>query len=184
MEMAAGLLEITDEAELDQFIGSIFNRVKQAVGQVLPPSIRQGLGGALKGLAKRYLPVAGAALGNIIAPGAGGAVGGQIASGVGRLFGLELEGLSAEDQEFEVARRYVRLAYDAAKQAAAAPPGAPPQAVVRQALASAAQKHAPGLVMGAQPYSDMTGPQGMRSQRARSGRWVRRGSDIILKGVR
>ena len=35
---------------------------------------------------------------------------GKLASGATKLFGLELEGMSPEDQEFEVARRFVRLA--------------------------------------------------------------------------
>ena len=86
----------------------------------------------------------------------------------GRRLGLELEGLSPEDQEFEVARRVVRLAGDAAVKAAAAPPSAPAGKVVNKAIAAAAKKHAPGLA----------GPGGRRS-----GRWIRRGRRIIVLGA-
>lgn len=61
------------------------------------------------------------------------------------VFGLELEGLSPEDKEFEVARRFVRLAADAAQQAlarAAQPAGQ----AVQQALMQSARRNAPGLL--------------------------------------
>ena len=69
MELAAELLEITDEYELDQFLGKIFKKVTRSVGRVLPKAVRAPLGNALRGLAKKALPVAGAALGNLAVPG-------------------------------------------------------------------------------------------------------------------
>jgi hypothetical protein len=113
-------------------------------------------------------------------------VGGKLASMAGRAFGLELEGLSPEDQEFEVARRYVRLVSDAAQQAAFMPPAAPPQAIAQQAFRISAQKHAPGLVRGTVPQSPMQGVPGQQmgsGMRGRSGRWVRRGKALILYGL-
>jgi hypothetical protein len=80
--------------------------------------------------------------------------------------------MNEEDQEFEVARRFVRLAGASAQNAAAAPPNASPQDVAQAALAAAAQKHAPGLLN--------TAGAGINGQR---GRWVRRGRSIILYGV-
>jgi hypothetical protein len=182
MELAAELQEISSEEELDQFIGKVFNRVKNMVGKALPPGVRNSLGGMLKGLAKKYLPIAGAALGNMFVPGLGGMVGGKLASAAGRAFGLELEGLSPEDQEFEVNRRYVRTATEAAKQASAAPISAPPEAVAKQALTVAAQKHAPGLVAGTPPGAAASMVADHRRGR-RSGRWLRRGRMIILFGA-
>jgi hypothetical protein len=169
MELAAELLGITDEDELDQFLGNLFKKVGRKVGRFVRSPVGRALGGTLKGVAKSALPMAGAALGNILLPGVGGVVGGNIASAAGKLFGLELEGMSPEDQEFEVARRYVRLAGDAAIKATAAPPGASPQAVAQQAIAAAAQKHAPGLVGG--------------GRRQRRGVWKRQGRNIVLYGV-
>lgn len=179
LEMAADLLEVMDEAELDQFLGSLF---KKAAG-LLPPAIRRPLGGILKGAAKKFLPVAGAALGNLVAPGVGGRIGSSLASQAGRLFGLELEGLSPEDQEFEIARQFVRTASEAARQAAAAPAGMSPQMVAQQAFTAAAQKHAPGLVRGAPSPTGRPAHPSANRGKARSGRWVRRGKTIILLGA-
>lgn len=62
----------------------------------------------------------------------------------GRMFGLELEGLSAEDQLFELARHFVRFARAAARHAALGHDTAGTPAL-RAALA-AARRNAPGLV--------------------------------------
>jgi hypothetical protein len=186
MELAAELLGVSNEQELDQFIGKIFNKVKNAVGSFIPPEVRKSLGGLAKGLAKKVLPVAGAALGNLVVPGLGGMVGGQVANMAGQAFGLELEGLSAEDQEFEIARRYTRLISDAAQEAANIPPTVPPQAAAQQALSTSAEKHAPGLVAAPSGQSPMQA-QRRQSQQAnangRHGRWVRRGRVLIIYGV-
>jgi hypothetical protein len=196
LELAAELLEVSSEAELDQFLGGLIKSVGQAAGVNIPSSIARPLGGMLKGVAKTALPVAGGMLGNLVAPGVGGAVGSKLASAAGSLFGLELEGLSGEDQEFEVARQFVRLAAEAAENAAQAPEGATPQAAAQNALADAAAQHAPGLLRqagvgsgngagqpsaagsagGISDSSRMTGGK-------RSGRWMRRGNRIVLLGL-
>lgn len=180
MELAAELLEITDEDELDQFLGKLVRRVSKKVRRVIPKSVSRTLKGGLRGIAKRVLPIAGAAVGNTFAPGIGGIVGGKLASVAGRAFGLELEGLSPEDQEFEVARSFVRMAGEAARQATAAPQGAPPQAVAKQALIKAARQHAPGLV-GAGTGRKVGHHQQAPGQR---GTWERRGNAVILHGLR
>jgi len=182
MELAAELQEISNEQELDQFIGKIFKSVKRAVGKALPPGVGTALGGMLKGAAKNLLPMAGAALGNMVVPGLGGMVGGQLASVAGRAFGLELEGLSPEDQEFELNRAFVKTAAEAAKQASLAPVAAPPNVAAQQAMVAAAHKHAPGLVAGTPPGATAA-MTANRSRRRRMGRWERRGNTIILHGV-
>ena len=179
MELASQLLEITDEDELDQFLGDLFKKASRAVGSFMRGPIGRQLGGMLKGIAKKALPIAGGALGSIV-PGLGTALGTMAGSAASNLFELELEGLSAEDQEFEIARHYVRLAGEAAQQAAQAPQNVPPQEAAKQALISAAQQHAPGLL--AQPAP--TGQQAPGAGRkARSGRWVRHGRTIVILGA-
>src|SRR5215208_2459700 len=101
MELAAEFQEISNEQELDRFIGNLFKKATSFVGKMLPPGIAKNLGGMVKGLAKQILPVAGAALGNLALPGIGGMVGGQAASALTSALGLELEGMSPEDREFE-----------------------------------------------------------------------------------
>ena len=195
MELAASLLEIQDEQELEQFLGKVF----KSAGTFLRSPAGQALGGILKSVAKKALPVAGAALGNLIAPGVGGAIGGNLASMAGKAFGLELEGLSPQDQEFEMARRYVRFATDAARNLNEVGT-LPPQQAAKQAAVAAAQQHAPGLVRtlangqgaGGAPRNGhgqgLGGQRGMQGQQGQqgggsSGRWVRRGGRIILFGV-
>ncbi len=177
MELAAGLLEITDETELDQFLGSLIKRAGRAVGTVVKSPVGRALGGILKGAAKRALPIAGRAIGTYFGGPAGGAIGGQLASRAGRLFGLELEGLSAEDQEFEVAKQFVRLAGAATKNAVLTPSTTDPQTAAKTAVATAAQKFAPGLLGRGITMGVMPGVRG------RSGRWIRRGRNIIIFNV-
>lgn len=62
-----------------------------------------------------------------------------------RLFGLELEGLSPEDKEFELALHFTRFAIDAVRNALAAP-GDDATARVQSGLAQSARRHAPGLL--------------------------------------
>ena len=68
-------------------------------------SSRRALGGILKNAARRNLPVVGTAVGQWVSPDGGGAIGADIVNQTGRLFGLELEGLSPEDKELEIARQ-------------------------------------------------------------------------------
>lgn len=171
--LAAELLAVSSEEELDHFLGGLFKGISRTVGRAIKSPIGRALGGVLKGVAKRALPIAGSALGNLVVPGLGGMIGGKLASAAGSMFGLEVEGLSQEDQQLEVAKQYVRLTADATQKALAAPPNLDPAAVARQAVASAAERFAPGLIGGAQA----------RRGRARSGRWVRKGPVIVLLGV-
>jgi uncharacterized protein (DUF697 family) len=177
MELAAELLGVTDEAELDQFLGKLFKKVGGAVGKFVKSPVGRTLGKVLKGVAKKALPVVGGALGSFV-PGVGTAIGTTLGKAASNLFEVELEGLSPEDQEFEVARRFVQLAGAAAKNAALAPPTANPQAAAKMALTAAAKKHAPGLLRGG-AASSSTAAAG----RGRSGRWIRRGRKIVLLGV-
>src|SRR6266540_3069322 len=148
------LLSVSDEAELEQFLGDLIKKAGRAVGGVIKSPVGQALGGAF---------------------------GGQLASAAGKMFGLELEGLSYEDQEFEAAKGVVRLAGAAASNAAQAEPSTPPQQVVQSALTESAQRHAPGLLSGAQPQGAAR-PNGACAHKS-NGRWVRRGNAIVLMGA-
>ena len=191
MELASELLEVTNEEELDRFLGKLVRSVGRGVSRFARSSLGRAVGGVLKRVAKVALPLAGKALGTFVGGPVGGMVGGQLASMAGRAFGLELEGMSAEDAEFEVARRYVRFASAAVNNAASAPPSANPAVTAQVAATAAARRYAPGLVRGdtlapvaaapsaapatTAPYA----PAGIR----RRGVWVRRGRRILLLGV-
>jgi hypothetical protein len=183
-ELAAELLEITNEQELDQFLGKMFKRVGGGIGRFARSSAGRALGGVLKNVAKKALPIAGTAIGGFFGGPAGAAIGGKLLPMAGKIFGLELEGLSGEDREFEVARRFVRMSGDAMRRAAVSRPTEDPIKTARGAVVAAARRHAPGLLSAASPgqgalsvSSAMGGPSG------RSGRWVRRGNRIVIFGV-
>lgn len=182
MELASGVLEITDEAELDQFLGDLIKKAGRAAGRFVKSPVGRQLGGILKGAARQALPIAGKALGAWVGGPAGAAIGGQLASAAGRAFGLELEGLSPEDQEFEVARQFVRFAGAAAQRAALTSPTVDPRAAARAAVVAAARSHAPGLLRVA-AATIPTGIPTAAGPAGRSGRWIRRGRKIILLGV-
>lgn len=177
-ELAAGLLEINSEEELDQFIGNLLRKAKGIVGGALKSPMLQPLGGLIKGAIKKALPVASGTLGNMLMPGLGGAAGSQLASKAGDLLGLEMENASPEDQEFEVAKRLVRLAGAAVQNAAQTPSAPNPQTAAKEAMVTAAQAHAPGLLQ----------PQGGEHQhhhhhRGSRGHWYRHGNKIVIVGV-
>lgn len=176
IDLATELLDISSEAELDQFLGSLIKKAGKAIGKFAKSSTGKALGGILKGAAKAALPILGTAAGGFIGGPLGAKVGGQLASGAGKLLGLELEGLSQEDQEFEVAKQFVRFAGTAAKNAVSAPATVNPLAAAKSAAVAAAKQYAPGLLSSGSTA-------GSSSQMGRSGRWVRRGNRIVILGV-
>jgi hypothetical protein len=177
-ELAAELLSISSEAELESFFGKLISNAGQRVGHFVQSDTGRALGGILKKAAMHALPILGRVAGNLIAPGIGGAIGGRLAADAGHLFGLELEGLSSEERDTEVARAIVEFASEAALEAAQTDDrGAPPEQVATQAAAAAAERTAPGLLAGG-------GAPGRAPRRhPHHGRWVRRGRNIVLLGV-
>ena len=167
MELAAELLEVQDEAELEQFLGSLFKKIGAGIKKIAPKVLP-----VLKGIAKKVLPLAGKAVGGYFGGPAGAALGGKAAGALGDMFGLELEGLSGEDQEFEAARQFVRFAESAAKQVANAGANAGKDAV-RDAVTSAASQFIPGL----------NRPAGKGGRGHKHGTWIRQGNTIVLKNV-
>lgn len=177
-ELAAELLEVTNEGELDRFLGNFLSRAARAVGQVARSPIGQAVGGVLKGVAKKALPLAGGAIGGYFGGPLGAKIGSGLASAAGSALGLEGESLEQEDREFEGAKQFVRLAADTVKQAAAAPPSADPRAAAQSAAIAAARRFAPGLLQGGPGTAGAA-----MAGRGRTGRWLRRGSRIVLYGV-
>ena len=147
MDLAMELLSATSEAELEQFLGKLWQGVKKAgslVGKIAKP-----FAGAIKSLAKTALPFVGGALGSFIPiPGVGTALGTALGGALSGALEMELEAMNEQEQEFEVARRVVRMAGSAARMAAQADPDADPEETVRRALLAAARQQAPqGLAM-------------------------------------
>ena len=143
----------------------------------------QALGDVLKDAARKALPVVGSAVGDYVSPGGRGADWGQrLGAAASQLFEMELEGLSTEDKEFELARRYAQFASAATRAAASrASNGAPPRAVARSAAADAAHTYAPGLLRLIDPTGvGLSAPVNGASHAPASGRWVRRGRVVTV----
>lgn len=179
-ELATELLEVTNEEELDRFLGRLVGGAAKAAGQFLRSDTGRQLTGILKNAARQALPVVGGALGGAIGGTPGKSIGSRFASDVGKVFGLELEGLSAEDRELEVARQFVRFGSVAARTAPAFQGRYGASRAARAAAIEAARAYAPGLV----PHLGGGGPPAANgSPYRRSGRWVRKGRAIVLYGV-
>src|ERR1700752_3531270 len=120
LELSAELLEVRDEQELDRFLGNLIRRVGSTIGKVVRSPIGQAVGGMLKGVVKKALPLAGGALGTFV----GGPIGAQLVSNLasmaGSALGLEAEMMNQEDREFEGAKQFVRLAANAVQRGTAA----------------------------------------------------------------
>lgn len=173
MELTAELLEVSNEAELDRFLGNLIKKVGSTVGKVVRSPVGQAIGGVLKGVAKKALPIAGGALGAYFGGPLGAKIGSGLASAAGNALGLEFESLNQEDREFEGGKQFVRLAADAVKTAAQASPSANPVNVAQAAAAAAAQKFAPQLLNPGAASANRAG-------KSNSGRWFRRGRNIII----
>jgi uncharacterized protein (DUF697 family) len=182
MNLAAELMEVSSEQEFEYFLGDLFSKAGSAVGSFINSSTGQALGGLLKGAAKQLLPMAGQALGGYIGGPTGAKIGGQLAQQASGMFEAE-----NEEHEWEAANTFVKLASEAAKNAAQSPPTANPQTVAKTSLIEAAKIHAPELIkslVNGSAKQEPGGYQGSSSVTGKStGRWVRHGKRIILLGV-
>lgn len=166
LELASELLEASQPAEVDGTVRRVFRTTGTSINTAPPPQSAAALGAMLRDVARQTLP-------NLGTPAAG------LAEQAGSLLGLELEGLSPPDQEFEAARQLVRLASSAYAHLASAPRYLPAEHAARNALASAARQYAPGvLTQIASPAARNATPA--RPPQGASGHWVRRGNDLIV----
>lgn len=197
-ELALEFLEITNEAELEAFLGNLMqqtsrwmqnsprmqnigknarqiwsNKIWPTVKDIGTEALKGAAGAALTAIGKK----AGAHFGN---EKRGENIGGAAA----KLFGFELEGLSGEDQEFEAARGFVRFAGNAAQNMIQLARTQAPQTAVQNAVVAAARVHAPGLLAAAGGQGrTAAGPSSAPPSFGHSGRWMRRGRKIVLYGV-
>ena len=146
MELAAELLTAGSEEDLDHFLGGLLKKAQHAAGRFMKSHVGRSLMGALRGVAKKVLPIAGSVVGSAV-PGLGTMVGGALGQGAAKLLAPEDEALSPDEMQFEAARRFVRLAGAAARNAIRDDNGSmPPGRAAQAALMKAARRHAPRLL--------------------------------------
>jgi hypothetical protein len=178
LELADELLTVSNEQELDHFVGKLFRKIGGAAKGLLASPAGQQLKGMLRGALRQAVPSAGRAIGTYFGGAGGGDLGANVATQAGQLFGLELEGLSAEDQELEVARRAVRFSSDAVRQLARTPRGSNPRKDAASAMTRAAKRYAPGMLSRKRRRG--RGRPSIRFGPSSSGRWIRRNGKIVL----
>jgi hypothetical protein len=171
--LASELLEVQTPAELEQFLGGLLRRLAGGGRRFARSATGRALGGVLKQAASQVLPQLDEPI-DALAAAQPGVLGSPEAKSAAEL-GLELEGLSQEDREFEVARAFVRFAETATRLATQAPAAIRPADAARTAAARAAAQHLPGLL--AVPSGG--GPR----RREHSGRWARQGNEIVVDGA-
>ena len=170
MQLAMELLEVASEEELEQFLGNVFKSVWKGVKKVgaTIAKVAKPLGGALKAVAKTALPFVGGALGSMIPiPGVGTALGSALGRAASNALELEMENAAPVDRELELARRFVRIAGQAARLAGDSDGST---RAVESALTRALHQQL--------PHFRSPAPQ----QEEESGRWRRRGNRIVVMG--
>jgi peptidoglycan hydrolase-like protein with peptidoglycan-binding domain len=179
---AAELLSVTNEQELEQFIGDLISDfAKTARGYAGSPAA-QTMAGILKSTARQVLPVLSRVLqgdGSVL----DGTGTGRPFFGGDNVFAQELGEMGEGEGEFETAKRYVKFARHAVKRATEADPSLPPAEQAKTAVVEAAKQYAPGLTEAAQAI--VTGGEPAvqpQPHHRRSGEWVRKGKNIVLQG--
>ena len=155
VELAAELLDVISKSELEDFLGKLIAGTAQKAGGRIPAGIGRVLVAVLGRTGQRTLPTLTTALSDEAEPVT--TAGLSVAETAAQVYGMELEGMSAEDRDYEIARQFVRFAQAATVRAAQAPASASPVGVVDAAVAGAGRELAPGLL---QPeHAAPTGPQ-------------------------
>ena len=169
MTFGAALLEVGSAAELEYFLTDLVMSLAAKTRTPIAAPLGKALVDVLKRAARAILPIHGSGAG---APGFGTDGGADLKARAARIFGMELEGLSPEDKEFEVAQQFVRLAFDTIGNAALAPGAGEPRAAAGAALQQAARRFAPGLLQVEAQMPAQAQQQG--------GRWQRQGRRIVV----
>jgi hypothetical protein len=142
LDLASTFLEAQGHDALARLVDSLVRQAAHASRRRLPPATAAALASQLVRAAQTIR----AALPRTDRPVLAAASVRGRAPSVDSIFGTELEGLSAEDQEFEAARRFVRFATVAVTNATLSNGTRAPPAVAASATQAAARRHAPGLL--------------------------------------
>jgi len=172
LELAAQLLDVKSEQELDQFLGGLVSKAWKGIKQVgkTVAQVAKPLGGVLKPLVKTALPIVGGALGSFIPiPGVGTALGSAVGGMIGNAIGNEVGEVSGLYRDLEVAKKVVDVAGSAVRNVASNAAGGDPEAAAKTAVLKAVHEHMPQL--GQQLQRLLT--QDPRIE-GRQGKWIQR----------
>jgi len=181
-ELAADLLAINNDRELDRFLCALLRRAAGMSGGRLHLDVGGRLGGLVRIAIQKILPSVGRGFDASV-----DSLSTRTSPGAEALLGFESEGLSAEDRELNSATQMVRLA-GAAAQAASHSSRGQAEEVARAAVIEAARRHAPGLVRSRHRRKRGCGCggedlEGCSCHGAKSGFWRRRGGRVVVWDV-
>jgi hypothetical protein len=163
IEQAAALLDATNQKELEAVLRRLIDAVARRSGGTLNTDRARAVLAIVKNTAERTLPTLTTVFG------AGDELtqtpGNSPVATAAQVYGLELEGLSAEDRDFEIARQLIRFAEAATRQAANPPSSVGAAAAVNAAIGLAAREFAPGLLYArhATPERSVRGQGGLQA---------------------
>jgi hypothetical protein len=158
LEQAIALLEVANEEQLDRVLGVLIQKANSELGNAVSPPVGRAIAGVLKTVAGDALPLARETIGQRIGSRLGAQFGRGLASIAGPALGLELEGLSREDSEFEAIRQFVRFAAKTVENAGGIAPPHGHADVAHRAAAEAARIYAPGLTIGGRRHGGRWAP--------------------------
>jgi hypothetical protein len=167
MHLASELLEAVERGSVRPFFGSLSKAAGVDSSSLLGSPWGRALAQVVLWLIRKTLPNRASVSSRRSGP--------RTNRGVraGWLLGLELEGLSPEDRDFEIARQIVRFAGVAIRTGLRSPESRSPEARAVAASMPAARRFAPGLLPRLRAYA---------RRAPRSGRWRRRGRSVVLYG--
>lgn len=192
LELANELSAVSNEYELENFLGSIWNTAKQLYNSPAGQAMKNKFVAGAKSYGRKMLPAigqriggfAGNALGSRLGGRFGGAsgarMGGQIGSDMGSQLGGQLGGAASnwlfggggEQEETVDYVRVIRKAANYLNKALSDGATGSPTTMVTQAI----NKAAAPVMRKRRTISNYSAPK--------SGRWVRQGNRLIIMGVR
>lgn len=140
IEQVSRLLDVTNESELDAFLRRLIDDAARASGRPLSTGSARTVLELAKRTAEQTMPTLATARGADMGPIPQGRE--SPVATAARVFGLELEGLSAEDRDFEIGGQLVRFVQSAAIRAANRTPAFPLTHTVRAQIDDTHQQFA------------------------------------------
>jgi hypothetical protein len=145
-KFASDLLEVTNEAELEQALGGLFKTASKGI-EPAGSKVNGPVEGLLKAVAKKALPSVKAAVGASFGAPERDATAGKLGSLVNQALRAKVAGMTAADPDLEKCRRlfekyrqFVRLAGKATRAAATAPAGVAPISIAQKILTDSAKE--------------------------------------------
>jgi hypothetical protein len=145
-KFASDLLEVTNEAELEQVLGGLFKTASKGI-EPAGSKVNGPVEGLLKAVAKKALPSVKAAVGASFGAPERDATAGRLGSLVNQALRAKVAEMTAADPDLEKCRRlfekyrqFVRLAGKATRAAASAPAGVAPVSIAQKILMDSAKE--------------------------------------------